>query len=113
MPTFTKKIPTADGHRVVERTTDDPAEANSLRYSGWQQTADPADAPESELEPGSGAAVDPAGASESEPEPGSGAAVDPAGASESEPEPEVEPGPGTELSLIPAPSEDPDGHAAD
>lgn len=95
MPTFTKKIPTADGHRVVERTTDDPAEANSLRYSGWQQTADPADAPESELEPGSGAAVDPAGASESEPEP------------------EVEPGPGTELSLIPAPSEDPDGHAAD
>lgn len=95
MPTFTKKIPTAAGHRVVERTTDDPAEANSLRYSGWQQTADLADVPESE------------------PEPGSGAAVDPAGAFESEPEPEVEPGPGTELSLIPAPSEDSDGHAAD
>lgn len=89
MPTFTKKIPTAAGHRVVERTTDDPAEANSLRYSGWQQTADPADG------------TDLADAPESEPEPGSGAAVDPASASESE------------LSLIPAPSEDPDGHAAD
>lgn len=101
MPTFTKKIPTADGHRVVERTTDDPAEANSLRYSGWQQTADPADG------------TDLADVPESEPEPGSGAAVDPAGASESEPEPEAEPGPGTELSLIPAPSEDPDGPAAD
>lgn len=89
MPTFTKKIPTAAGHRVVERTTNDPAEANSLRYSGWQQTADPADG------------TDLADVPESEPEPGSGAAVDPASASESE------------LSLIPAPSEDPDGHAAD
>lgn len=104
MPTFTKKIPTAAGHRVVERTTDDPAEANSLRYSGWQQTADATD-------PADG--TDLADAPESEPEPGAGAAVDPAGASESEPEPEVEPGPGTELSLIPASSEDPDGHAAD
>ena len=99
MPTFTKKITTAAGHRVVERTTDDPAEANSLRYSGWQQAAD---------------APDPAaGGDPAEPEPEPGAAVDPAGASESEPEPEVEPGPGTELSLIPASSEDPDGHAAD
>lgn len=100
MPTFTKKIPTAAGHRVVERTTDDPAEANSLRYSGWQQTAD---------------ATDPAaGGDPAEPGPDPGAAVvDPAGASESEPGPEIEPGPGTELSLIPAPSEDPDGHAAD
>lgn len=100
MPTFTKKIPTAAGHRVVERTTDDPAEANSLRYSGWQQTAD---------------ATDPAaGGDPAEPGPDPGAAVvDPDGASESEPEPEVEPGPGTELSLIPAPSEDPDGPAAD
>ena len=99
MPTFTKKITTAAGHRVVERTTDDPAEANSLRYSGWQQAAD---------------APDPAaGGDPAEPDPEPGAAVDPAGASESEPEPEVEPGPGTELSLIPASSEDPDGHAAD
>lgn len=85
MPTFTKKIPTAAGHRVVERTTDDPAEANSLRYSGWQQAAAP--------DPAAGTGL--------------------AGASESEPGPEIEPGPGTELSLIPAPSEDPDGHAAD
>lgn len=92
MPTFTKKIPTAAGHRVVERTTDDPAEANSLRYSGWQQAADAPD-------PAAGG--DPA---EPEPEPG---------ALESEPEPEVEPGPGTDLSLIPAPSEDHDGPAAD
>lgn len=76
MPTFTKKIPTAAGHRVVERTTDDPAEANSLRYSGWQQAAAP------DLAAGD----------------------EPA---------EPEPGPGTELSLIPAPSEDPDGPAAD
>lgn len=100
MPTFTKKITTAAGHRVVERTTDDPAEANSLRYSGWQQAAD---------------APDPAaGGDPAEPEPDPGAAVvDPAGASESEPEPGVEPGPGTELSLIPAPSEDHDGPAAD
>ena len=86
MPTFTKKIPTAAGHRVVERTTDDPAEANSLRYSGWQQAAAP--------DPAAGTGL--AGASESEPEPA-----------------EPEPGPGTELSLIPASSEDSDGHAAD
>lgn len=100
MPTFTKKITTAAGHRVVERTTDDPAEANSLRYSGWQQTAD---------------ATDPAaGGDPAEPEPDPGVAVvDPAGASESEPGPGVDPGPGTELYLIPAPSEDHDGHAAD
>ena len=97
MPTFTKKIPTADGHRVVERTTDDPAEANSLRYSGWQQAAAPDLA---------------AGDEPAEPDPGV-AVVDPAGASESEPGPGVDPGPGTELSLIPAPSEDPDGPAAD
>ena len=100
MPTFTKKITTAAGHRVVERTTDDPAEANSLRYSGWQQAAAPDLA---------------AGDEPAEPGPDPGAAVvDPDGASESEPEPaEPEPGPGTELSLIPAPSEDPDGPAAD
>ena len=100
MPTFTKKITTAAGHRVVERTTDDPAEANSLRYSGWQQAADAPDLA--------------AGGDPAEPEPDPGAAVvDPAGASESEPEPGVDPGPGTELSLIPAPSEDHDGPAAD
>lgn len=96
MPTFTKKITTAAGHRVVERTTDDPAEANSLRYSGWQQAADAPD-------PAAGGDPEP-GALESGPGP----------ATESEPEPaEPEPGPGTELSLIPAPSEDHDGPAAD
>ena len=100
MPTFTKKITTAAGHRVVERTTDDPAEANSLRYSGWQQAADAPD-------PAAGG--DPA---EPEPEPGA-LESGPGPAAESEPEPEVEPGPGTELSLIPAPSEAPDGPAAD
>ena len=100
MPTFTKKIPTAAGHRVVERTTDDPAEANSLRYSGWQQAAD---------------APDPAaGGDSAEPDPEPGALESgPGPAAESEPEPGVEPGPGTELSLIPAPSEDHDGPAAD
>ena len=100
MPTFTKKITTAAGHRVVERTTDDPAEANSLRYSGWQQATDAPD-------PAAGG--DPA---EPEPEPGA-LKSGPGPAAESEPEPGVDPGPGTELSLIPAPSEDPDGPAAD
>jgi len=100
VPTFTKKITTAAGHRVVERTTDDPAEANSLRYSGWQQAADAPD-------PAAGG--DPA---EPEPEPGA-LESGPGPAAESEPEPGVDPGPGTELSLIPAPSEDHDGPAAD
>ena len=100
MPTFTKKITTAAGHRVVERTTDDPAEANSLRYSGWQQAADAPD-------PAAGG--DPA---EPEPEPGA-LESGPGPAAESEPEPGVDPGPGTEVSLIPAPSEDHDGPAAD
>lgn len=41
MPTFTK---------TIERTTDDPAEMTTLRYSGWEEKPSP-DSPEESAPP--------------------------------------------------------------
>ncbi len=41
MPTFTK---------TIERTTDDPAEMTTLRYSGWEEKPSP-DSPEKSAAP--------------------------------------------------------------